>query len=369
MNNVTKEQLSAIIAEYLKSNKISVVGFEASKNNIAGLLDKVGVTLMIDGEDEDELAFMNATLPLGTTIEEYFEDFVPPLDYVKDAGVENVTRRDPTYRPVRYSYTQGRKKFKTTRPYDELERAFNTEEGAINALTKIVSRLDSSWIMWKNDLKRETVGRYAKQASDIMANAVTFAVKTAYAVGASVKDATGKVAIVFNPIEATNNSAFDALVKDGHLAPVELATTLDTPTDNDTGKAFIKAVKHYARVMSHKNHENLNGALIKKTPSGSARLIVNTYLMPDIEVETLAGAFHEEKLAMPVTIEEVEDFGSNSDVLAVLVDERGLKLYNHYAAIRTDGLADDDVMNYVRHTEDTAFYSANTFIHVFNKKA
>jgi len=369
MNNVTQKQLSEIIAKYLKSNKISIVGFEANKNNVAGLIDKVGATFMIDGEEEEELAFMDATLSAGTTIEEYFEDFVPPLAYNPNSGLENVTRRDPTYRPVRYSYSQGRQKFKTTKPFYNLQSAFNTEAGAVEAMTKILSRLDSSWRMWRNDVKREVVGQYAKRASDLMTNAKTFAVSTAYSVGESVKDASGNVAIVFNAIAASNTATFAELVKDGHLAPIELSTSVDVPTDNDTGKAFIKAVKHYARKMSHKNHENLNGALIKKTPSGSARLIINTYLMPDIEVETLAGAFHEDKLAMPVTIEEVEDFGSNSDVLAVLVDERGLKLYNNYMAVRTTVLADDDALNAVKHTDDTAFYSANTFIHVFNKKA
>jgi len=61
MNNVTQKQLSEIIAKYLKSNKISIVGFEANKNNVAGLIDKVGATFMIDGEEEEELAFMDAT--------------------------------------------------------------------------------------------------------------------------------------------------------------------------------------------------------------------------------------------------------------------------------------------------------------------
>lgn len=369
MHNVTKSSLTEILTKYLKENKICADGFEVSRENIAGLLDKVGATFMIDGEDKEELAFMDATLKGPNTVEEYFEDFVPPEDYVKDAGVENVTRRDPTFRPVKYSYTQGKKKFKTTKPFNDLERAFQTEEGAAAALAKILSRLNSSWILWRNGVKRETVGQYAKRASSLMSNAKTFAVSTAYKVGESVKDANGNVAIVFNEIEASNKATYDALVKDGHLAPVNLATTIDTPSDNDTGKAFIKAVKHWCRTMAHDNHENLNGALTLATPSGSARLIINMYLMPDIEVETIAGAFHEEKLAMPVTIEEVQNFGSNSDVLAILVDERGLKLYNDYNALRTQGLADDDAMNFVKHTEDTAFYSANTFIHVFNKKA
>ena len=121
--------------------------------------------------------------------------------------------------------------------------------------------------------------------------------------------------------------------------------------------------------MKFKNHENLNGALVKPTPEANRRLVIDTSLMPELEVKTLAGAFHDERLAMPATMSEVEDFGAgNSDVLAILLDERGAKLHNSYNATRTQPLADDDAILYVKHTEDTAFISANTFVHVFLKK-
>lgn len=370
---LTKEQLAILLASYLKANKIAVVGFEASKDNVLGLLDKIGKTIEIDGIYTSELDWMDGdTLPAGKTIEEYFEDFIAPEDYVKESGLGNVNGPEIGARPVRYSYTQGRKKWKVKKHFDDLERAFSTEAGAINALEGITERLESSYRMWRDDAKRKLLGTLASKAKQIMTTTTTFAKSTAYTTGTAVrKDTNGSAyAIVFKDIPASNQLDWAGAVGAGYLAPVNLVEKVDVPTDDATGEAFIIAVKEAVRKMKFKNHENLNGALVKPTPEANRRLVIDTSLMPELEVKTLAGAFHADRLAMPATMSEVEDFGTgNSDVLAILLDERGAKLHNSYNATRTQELADDDAILYVKHTEDTAFISANTFVHVFLKKA
>lgn len=369
-NNLTTAKLSALIAEYLNANNICVEGFSASKENILGLLDKVGKTITLDGVYESELDFMNGEdLPLGKTIEEYFEDFVPPEEYVANAGVENVTRKDATARPVKYSYTQGRRKWSTTKPYDDLERAFSTEAGATQALTGLVLRLNQSYQMWRDELKKELLGQYASKADSIMSTSEVYAKSKAYAVGTALKSASsnGVIGVVFNAIDASNALTWDEAVKAGYISVVTLTTSIDEPTDTITGNAFIKSVKKYARKAKFKNHENLNGTLILPTPKSNLRLIINTYLMPDLEVDTWAGAFHKDLVALPAIVSETDSFGSNSDVIAMLIDDRGVKVHNTYQAIRETQLGDDDCLKLVKHSEDTAFYSANTFIHVFKK--
>lgn len=369
---LTKEQLAFLLASYLKANKIAVAGFEASKDNVLGLLDKIGKTVEIDGIYTSELDWMDGdTLPAGKTIEEYFEDFIAPEDYVKESGLGNVNGPEIGARPVRYSYTQGRKKWKVKKYFDDLERAFSTEAGAINALEGITERLESSYRMWRDDAKRKLLGTLASKAKEIMNTTTTFAVKTAYTTGTAVrKDTNGSAyAIVFKDIPSSNALDWAGAIGAGYLAPVNLVEKVDVPTDDVKGEAFIIAVKEAVRKMKFKNHENLNGALVKPTPEANRRLVIDTSLMPELEVKTLAGAFHDDRLAMPATMSEVEDFGTgNSDVLAILLDERGAKLHNSYNATRTQELADDDAILYVKHTEDTAFISANTFVHVFLKK-
>ena len=369
---LTKEQLAILLASYLKANKIAVAGFEASKDNVLGLLDKIGKTIEIDGIYTSELDWMDGdTLPAGKTIEEYFEDFIAPEDYVKESGLGNVNGPEIGARPVRYSYTQGRKKWKVKKYFDDLERAFSTEAGAINALEGITERLESSYRMWRDDAKRALLGTLAKKAKEIMNTTTTFAASTAYTAGTAVrKDTNGSAyAIVFKNIPASNSLDWAGAVGAGYLAPVNLVEKVDFPTDDVTGEAFIIAVKEAVRKMKFKNHENLNGALVKPTPEANRRLVIDTSLMPELEVKTLAGAFHADRLAMPATMSEVEDFGTgNSDVLAILLDERGAKLHNSYNATRSQVLVDDDAILSVKHTEDTAFISANTYVHVFLKK-
>lgn len=368
---LTKEQLAILLASYLKANKIAVVGFEASKDNVLGLLDKMGKTIEIDGIYTSELDWMDGdTLPAGKTIEEYFEDFIAPEDYVKESGLGNVNGPEIGARPVRYSYTQGRKKWKVKKYFDDLERAFSTEAGAINALEGITERLESSYRMWRDDAKRQLLGTLANKAKQIMTTTTTFAKSTAYTTGTAVrKDTNGSAyAIVFKDIPASNQLDWAGAVGAGYLAPVNLVEKVDVPTDDVKGEAFIIAVKEAVRKMKFKNHENLNGALVKPTPEANRRLVIDTSLMPELEVKTLAGAFHDERLTMPATMSEVENFGTGSDVLAILLDDRGAKLHNSYNATRTQELADDDAILYVKHTEDTAFISANTFVHVFLKK-
>ena len=369
---LTKEQLATLLANYLKANKIAVVGFEASKDNVLGLLDKIGKTIEIDGVYASELDWMDGdSLPAGKTIEEYFEDFIAPEDYVKESGLGNINGPEIGARPVRYSYTQGRKKWKVKKYFNDLERAFSTESGAINALEDITERLESSYRMWRDDAKRALLGTLASKAKEIMTTTTTFAKSTAYTTGKAVrKDSNGSAyAIVFKDIPSSNTLDWAGAVSAGYLAPVNLVEKVDAPADDVNGEAFIIAIKEAVRKMKFKNHENLNGALVKPTPEASRRLVIDTSLMPELEVKTLAGAFHDERLAMPATMSEVEDFGAgNGDVLAILLDERGAKIHNSYSATRTQTLADDDAILYVKHTEDTAFISANTFVHVFLKK-
>ena len=88
-------------------------------------------------------------------------------------------------------------------------------------------------------------------------------------------------------------------------------------------------------------------------------------IMPTIEVETIAGAFNKEAVALPVTVKVIKDFGDNTDCYAVLVDSRILKLFKGYDVVRSNENGFGDRQNLFRHVEFTAHISKNAFVHAF----
>lgn len=317
---MTTAGIKALAVSYVDASK-QAGAWNSTTNNMYGAVDKIGKMVMLDGSFIDKLPELDGDeLPLGKTIEEYFIDLTLPEAYgagkaVGQTDIEYEGSRDvvpalPTVEQCSYNYSLGREKIKTTVPYDNVERAARNVEDASNMITKILERLGNSYEMFKFAAKKQLLG-----------NAATKAV------------AAG------------------------------LVTTIAQPSDTESSEAFIKQVKTDVETASFAHEGGLNGSLIGATPS--LVLYVKKGVMPVVEVEALAGAFNAEKLAIPATVKVVDDFGSNEDVYAMLVDTRGIKLHRDYHAIRQGENADGDFINYVDHSEHTGFISKNTFIKVY----
>ena len=82
--------------------------------------------------------------------------------------------------------------------------------------------------------------------------------------------------------------------------------------------------------------------------------------MSSLEVDTLAGAFNKEDLAMPVTI-KVVDFGANgmgtNKAYGLIVDNRAIKLFPNRNTVGEDVNAYHDFVTVSRHVIDTPFVS------------
>lgn len=312
MAKMTTAGIKALASTYVAAAK-QAGSWSVSTNNMYGAIDKIGKMVMLDGSFIDKLPELDGDeLPLGKTIEEYFIDLTLPEAYtnITAEGAKDVVPALPSVEQCSYNYSLGREKIKTTVPYDNVERAARSVEDASNMITKILERLGNSYEMFKFAAKKQLLG-----------NAATKAV----AVG--------------------------------------LVTTIAQPSDTESSEAFIKQVKTDVETASFAHEGGLNGSLIGATPS--LVLYVKKGVMPVVEVEALAGAFNAEKLAIPATVKVVDDFGSNNDVYAMLVDTRGIKLHRDYHAIRQGENADGDFINYVDHSEHTGFISKNTFIKVY----
>lgn len=317
MAKLTISGLQTLVQGYVSAQK-QAGEWSATTDNLYKALDKIGKMVMLDGEFIDKLPELDGEdLPLGKTIEEYFIDLTLPENFVDitTEGAKDIVPALPSVEEVSYSTTLGRKKIKTTVPYDNVERAALSTGDASNMITKILQRLGNSYDMFKYQVKKQLLGNAADKA-----------------VAANLKQ------------------------------------VIAAPTDTATGEAFIKQIKIDAEAASFAHEGGLAKALIGAAPS--LTLYVKKGVIPSLEVDTLAGAFNRGELAIPATVKVVDDFGkmTNDGVYALLVDNRGIKLHRGYHAIRSTENADGDFINYVDHSEHTGFISKYTFIKAYSSK-
>ena len=310
MAKMTIEGLKTFVKTYVDSTK-QAGAWVSSTDNLLKLQDKIGKQITLDGTFQDKLPELSGDeLPLGKTIEEWFIDLTLPSNF--DAtGADNDKPAYPTVEDVAYCYTLGRKKIKTTVPYDNVERAALSAEGAADMTGKIMERIQNSESLYEYNLKKQ-----------LLANLV-------------------------------NKAAANA-------------TVVALPNTTENAEKAIIAIKSAVEDASfaHEGDSLTAGALIGASPE--LVLYVKKGFMPQVEVNAFAGAFNKADLAIPASIKVVDDIPStDAKVWGVLVDPRGIKLHPGYKAMRSHENADGDFINYVLHTEFTGFISKYTFVRVF----
>ncbi|MBO7693616.1 MAG: hypothetical protein J6T10_13435 [Methanobrevibacter sp.] len=370
MAKLSYAQLKTLVASIVTTAKISNDTFSVTRDNIVGLLDKVGKITTIDTVYTlDKLSMFDGEyLSFGKTIEEWQQDLIIPEDY-DSTGANALSPHDPTYRPVFYSYTVGKKKIPTTIRNNNIERAVHFEEQFVSIVAMNTKRLEDSMAQYRYNVKREMIAKLISIASTEMSSTTTFVASTAYSVNALLRDndtptAYGIVVKAYSANDATNWA--DAVAK-GYIIVLNLIQTISAPVDTTTGEAFIKQVKEDVEKANDSSEGNsLNGNSLGATPEDSLYLIVKQGVIPTLQVDTLAGAFNKQELAIPAKVVVVKDFGSDaSGAYAVLLDGRGMRLHNTYNATRENANGDGDFLNIFRHTEDTAYISRNTFLKVY----
>lgn len=380
-NYATIEKIRALVKTYLDTAKIADPDFTPTKDNMLGMLDKIGLQLTIDGIFRDPLDFMNGVrLEYGKTIEEYFNDLIAPVDFNRE-GNGNFTYYPITHRPPTYSYTLPQKTFKYSMPYNDFEKAMLGGTQFAGAVQNLEKKFEDSYQLWKYSAKKELLGKYAKRALDIRDTAVALAVSHTYTdtdvekavvVYADV-DSVRRYAVIqhaFTTDATAVATQFVSALDNGYISEIDLVTELAEPSDTATGEAWIKSAQLYAGIQAEPNSQSLHGSPTLPTPDGERILILNKRLLPSLKVDTLAGAFHKEDLSIDVDVRSVDSFGKDGDdagIYAILFDKRGVKFHNSYLATRAVQDGDGDKMNFFRHVQDTPFYSPNTFIHVWKK--
>ena len=282
---------------------------------------------------------------------------------------------DPTYRPVFYSYTLGRKVIPTTIRNNDIERAVHNEEQFMNVTAMNAKRLDDSMAQYRYGLKREMIANYIALCKEEMgqgtATPATFAKATTYntinTILKSADSAPIQYGILVKKYTANAATNWADAVKKGYIVVLDLIGQVATPTDTPSANAFIKQIKKDVEKANDVSEgHSLNGNTIGAVEG--LTLIVKQGIIPELEVDSFAGAFNRADLAVPADVVVVRDFGrAEEDFFAILLDNRGMRLHNTYMATREDFNGKGDFVNLYRHTEDTATLSRNTFVKVYKK--
>lgn len=366
MSKLSLKELESAVASYVAGDKIATT-FEATRNNIVGLLDKIGKIITLDSPFYDKLPELDGDeLPYGKTVEEYFQDLIMAIDWNQDTdGSRALKFYSPTYRPVSYSFSFGKKVIPTSIPNNNIERAVNNADQFVLIITLMTKRLTDSANVYKYQIKRELLGKLADKVADAYDDATSYVdATTDVSEGTFYKQSTAVAVCVKSHTHAVGDD-WDSLIDDGILIPLQMKKVVAIPTDTESGEAFVVAVKEAVeKAQDISEGFSLNGNTIGAETGLS--MYVKQGVLPNLEVNTLAGAFHLEKMGMGVSAKTIKDFGSTtSKVYAMIIDSRGVKLHKDYEAVRENMNGAGDFLNLFHHLEFTGFISRNTFITIF----
>lgn len=367
MAKLSLEELKTAVASYVDSSKIGVASFTETRNNIVKLLDKVGKIVSLDTTFFDKLPELDGEeLSFGKTVEEYYQDLIEAIDYNQDTdGSRALKFYSPTYRPVAYSYSLGKKIIPTSIPNNNIERAVHFEAQFVDIVAQMYKRLADSTAVWKYQVKREMLGKMCDKAIAQLSGATAYTNATTDIVeGTAYKQSTNRAVCVKSKTHAVGDT-WATLVAGGYLIPLQMVEEIAVPVDNTTGEAFIKAVKRdVEKAQDVSEGFSFNGNTIG-AEVGLA-LYVKQGVMPSLEVDTMAGAFNLEKLSMNVEAKVIRDFGATtSKAYAILMDRRACRLHVDYDALRENFNGFGDFLSLFRHLETTAFISNNAFLKIY----
>lgn len=317
MAKMTLTKLKEFVKAYVDASK-SAGTWEGTVDDFTKMVDKIGSQVILDGSFQDKLAglFEGEDLPYGKTVEETFIDLILPVAYADGVSEEDTWESyKPTFEEAAYSYTLGRKKLPIVNSYDTIEAVCNDGSALATIEASIMKKFADSYTNTRYSIKEQALGNFYSKAS-------------------------------------TNTNIVESLPK---------------PIDTETGEAFIESVKKQVELASDRNEGHcLSGELIGAAPS--LVLVVKQGIMPSLDVNTLAGAFNIDKLALDVEVRRVDSFGDVADtagVYAMLLDPRGIQVRQSYNAVRSDSNANKDAIRTVHHYEDTVFTSKYTFAHIY----
>ena len=255
-------------------------------------------------------------------------------------------------------------------PNNNIERAVNNYEQLASLLATQTKRIGDSMAQWRYAVKRELLGVLCDKAVAAYSDATAYAdysdTPTNVTEGTFYKQGTpAKYAVCVKSKTAASGDTWATLVAAGVLIEIHFVQTLAKPVDTSTGEAFLKALKDCVeKAQDVSEGYSFNGNTIGAERGLS--LYFTQGFKSSIDIDTLAGAIHEEKLAVGVEAKVIKDFGkTNSKAYAILMDTRACRHHLDYEATRENMNGAGDFLNIFQHIESTCFISRNAFFTIF----
>ena len=373
MNKATIAQIKAFVAAYVAAAK-QAGSWSPDVDSISGLIEKVKATFTLDdGAFVDRLPELGGQMEAGI-LEEYAAGLIPADATPFDGSSSELTPADPVFDEPFYSYVLKNSNgepgitFKTTTRREWFKRylASGNEDEIVSY---ILLKLENSSVSYKYAAKRQLLGNVIDKAAAAQAGE-TYTTNSTVPKCGHIYVQSSKFYIMKKNYSAAVNKSLATLTTDGDAVEItpDLVEVVAKPVDTATGEAFIKKVKDAVEkvTISETEGTSLSGSTI-----GAVRDELRLYVLPGIEsvldVDTLAGAFHVDKLAIPAILKTIPDFGtpSTSNVYAVLIDVRGAKLFDNYEETLATEVNSAMYVNWFRHIGETGFISKHTAIKVF----
>ena len=377
MAKLSKVQLQSVVHNYVVSNKISVETFSETRDNSVGLLDTLGKIYTLWQNYGDKLdIFDGEDLSFGKTISEWAQDLILPEDF-DASGSGTLAPHESTYRPVSFSFTLGKKTLPQTIRNNDIERAVHNIGQFEEIISGKTKALYDSETMFRYAMKRQALGVLATRcvaemdssSADVTLASVGASISGAHSVGEIFSITSVGMYILVKPIASGAGLTGTTAISGGYLIKLDLVTEIAVPVSDVTGEAFIEQVLKDVEVASDFSEgHSLNGNTLGGNPEAGLVLVIKQGIMPSLKVQTLAGAFNKEELALPSSIVVIPDFGdADDDVFAILCDRRIMRLHNTYRAVRENLNGQGDFLNMFYHTENTVHVSRNCFVKVYKK--
>ena len=368
MNNwITYPVLQSIISAALTSGKVMNTTFSGLVDNTANAIGKCADQLIYQGVFVDEFPELDGgERPYGSYIEEM--GAIPARPYSVSragAGSAEYAPVDIVFTKPAYNYVIDEKEFPVSERVNDFQAVSIDQAKYASFLAARSWSIASGVVLYKNELKRDLIGKLAKAADDVMGTSTAWATSTAYAQGAYVLQSSK----VYVCIVAHTSGTFATDLADGYWVEEHLAASVAKPVDSTTGEDFIIAAKNAVSDAMHIETEgnSLNGIMLGRIPEDTLTLYILDDEKHNLDVKTIAGAFHEGKLDVNVKVKGVSSLGADcpSDVYAILVDTRGMKLCPHVSYTLQTPWARSGWITISRHEQPIPFISRNTFVKIF----
>ena len=320
----TYSTVQAFAKAYADATKSGNTTFTLTKNELCGAVDKIGEMITIRGSYDDKLSFLDGSeLMLGRTIEEFHRAIAQASLYEgadKEGPKVNVPEFIP-YEKCAYSYPLARVKFKSSHQGDALAEACIDENAFAQLVAGESQEISDQKSFYKFNIKK-----------------------------AALANVIGKA-------RAATNAA-------------KLVTTVKDPSQMtaDEAETLITNLLIYAKSIEFPTEgNNLGNCLIGGLTGIKPRLVAKVSVLDQLDRLAKAGAFNEKyfDLTTRYDIEEVDDFGSDTKALILVIDPRMVIIKPYldrtYSYVNGDG----DFMSTINHFGVTIFNSLYTAVHVY----